>query len=104
MGGRRIRCLKMRMGRECCISREGTDQPGSTVEIYKLEESEEEDTVLVGMGFSEADRATPGELPRVLNLKKERSEHLKWTHLDQVRHCTYLTPSLHFQRTLNREG
>ena len=27
---------------------------------------------------------------RVLNLEKESSEHLKWTHLEQVQHCTGL--------------
>ena len=37
------------MGSECCISRRGPDGIGSSVEIYKLEKSEEEDTVLVGV-------------------------------------------------------
>ena len=38
------------MEQECCISRGGTD---STVEVYKLEEFEEENTVLVGVGSPE---------------------------------------------------
>ena len=38
------------MGCECCISRRGTDGPDSAVKVYQLEESEEEVTVLVGVG------------------------------------------------------
>ena len=43
MGRRGIRGLKMRVGRECSISRGG---PDCTVEVCRLEESEEEVTVL----------------------------------------------------------
>ena len=43
MGGREIRGLKVRVGRECCISRRGSD---CTVEVYKLEKSEEQITEL----------------------------------------------------------
>ena len=43
MGGRGIKDLKARVGRECCISRGGSD---CTVKVYKLEESEKEVTVL----------------------------------------------------------
>ena len=43
----------MRMGREWCISRREPDGPSSIVEIFKLEESEEEVAVLVGVRFSE---------------------------------------------------
>ena len=50
MGGKRIRGLKARVGWECCISRRGPDGPDSAVEVYQLEESEEEVTVLVGVG------------------------------------------------------
>ena len=30
------------------------------------------------------------ELSRVLNLERESGEHLRWTHLEQVQHCTDL--------------
>ena len=53
MGGRGIRALKANVGQECCISIGVADGPNCTVEVYKLEESEEEDTVLVGIGFPE---------------------------------------------------
>ena len=53
--GMGIRGLEARIGRECCIRirRGGPDGPGSTVEAYKLVESEKEDKVLVGMRSSE---------------------------------------------------
>ena len=62
MGGERIRGLKARVGCECCISRRG---PDGAVEVYQLEESEEEITVLVGVGSlkksrNAAGRAAPG--------------------------------------------
>ena len=41
-----IKGLKGRVGRDCYISRGG---PRGTVEVYKLEESKEEVTVLVGV-------------------------------------------------------
>ena len=50
MGRRRIRGLKARVGWECCISRGRPDGPSRTVEVYKLEESSEEVTVLVCVG------------------------------------------------------
>ena len=50
MGGRGIRGLKARVGCECCISTRGPDGPDCAMEVYQLEESEEEVTVLVGMG------------------------------------------------------
>ena len=31
------------------------------------------------------------EVPRVLNLEKEKSEHFKWIHLEQMQHCINLT-------------
>ena len=43
MSRRRIRSLKTRMGRDCCISR---GEPDCTVEVYMSEESEERVTVL----------------------------------------------------------
>ena len=30
------------------------------------------------------------ELPTIFNVEKERNEHFKWTHLEQVQHCTDL--------------
>ena len=77
--------------------------------VCELEESEEEDTVLVGVGYPEEAGTQQGELlqewklSRVLNLGKKCSEHLKWTHLEQVQHCTPYPSRSHFQRTLNRE-
>ena len=50
MGGKGIRGLKARMRCECCISRRGPDGPYQAVEVYQLEESKEEITVLVGVG------------------------------------------------------
>ena len=47
MGGKRIEGLKARVGCECCISRRG---PDGAVEVYQMEESEEEVTLLVGVG------------------------------------------------------
>ena len=52
--------------------------------------------MLVGVGSPEKSDTQPGgklkerKLPRDLNLEKERSEHLNWTHLDQVQHFTEL--------------
>ena len=77
MGGKRIRGLKARMGCECCISRRGPDGPDRAVETYQLEESEEEATVLVGLGSPKKAETQQGGLPRVLNLEKESSEHFK---------------------------
>ena len=53
--------------------------------VYKLEESEQEVTVLVGVRI----RGTTLGV-RILNLEKESCEHFKWTHLEQVQHCTDL--------------
>ena len=65
------------------------------MEAYKLEQAEEEVTVLVGVGSPEEAGTQHGqlqdwELPRVLNLEKKSSEHCKWTHLKKVQHCTNL--------------
>ena len=74
------------------------------MEVYKLEKSEE----ITVMSPEEAGTQQGGqlqelELPRVLILEKESSEHFRWTHLEQVQHCTDLPPRSHFQSTLNRE-
>ena len=57
MGGKRIRSLKARVGCECYISRRG---PNRAMKVYQLEESEEKDTVLVGVESpKKAGRAAP---------------------------------------------
>ena len=74
-GLKEIGGLKARVGLECCASREGEDGQSSTVEVYKLEESKEEVTVLVDVGSPEEAGTQEGgqlqecELPRVLNLE-----------------------------------
>ena len=40
--------------------------------------------------------AARGEAPRVLNLERESCEHLRWTHLEQVQHCTDLSYQVTF--------
>ena len=61
-----------------------------------MEEPEEKDTVLAGVaplekaGTQQGVQLQKWELPRVLNLEKESSEHLKRTHLKLVQHCTVL--------------
>ena len=57
--------------------------------VYKLEESEEDETVLYP-------EETGGEDPGVLNSEKESSEHFRRTHLEQVQHCTYLPRQVTF--------
>ena len=47
------------------------------------------------------DSSKSGSCQKFLDLD-EGSKHLKWTHLEQVKHCTNL-PKLHYRRTLNRE-
>ena len=39
----------MMVGRECCISSGASDRPGLTIVLYKLEEFEGENTVVIGM-------------------------------------------------------
>ena len=61
MGGKRIRGLKARVGCECCISRRGPHRPDRAVEVYQLEESKEEVTLLVGVESpKKAGREAPG--------------------------------------------
>ena len=76
MGRRRIRGLKTRVGRECSISR---GEPDCTVEVYRSE-----------------DECGRGAAPRVLNLERKSCEHLRWTHLEQVKHCTDLPRQVTF--------
>ena len=58
MGGKGIKGLKARVERECCISRGGTRMNSGA---YKLEESEEEVTELVGVGSPEKAGMQQGE-------------------------------------------
>ena len=37
-----------------------------------------------------------GEAPRALNLERESCEHLRWTHLEQMQHCTDLPRQVTF--------
>ena len=70
MGGRGIKGLKARVGRECCISR-GGNRPSSTVEEYKLEKSEK-DTVLVSVGSPEEAGTQQGGQLSFSVIKRER--------------------------------
>ena len=66
------------------------------------EESEEGVTVL-------RKETQQGEAPRVRAAKssefcqRENCEHLRWTHLEHLLHCTDLSARLHCQRTLSKE-
>ena len=40
---------------------------------------------------------------KILNLEKESGEHLKWTHLEQVQHCTYLPRQVTFPAHTEKE-
>ena len=42
------------------------------------------------------------ELPSVLNLERESCEHLRWTHLEQVQHCTDLPRQVTFPAHLEQ--
>ena len=37
-----------------------------------------------------------GAAPRVLNLERDSCDHLRWTHLEQVQHCTDLARQVTF--------
>ena len=106
VGGKRIRGLKARIECKCCISRRGPDW---AVEIYQLKKFEKEVTVLLGVespkkaGVQQGGQLQEWQLPRVLNLEKESSEHFKYTQLEHVQHCTDLLRQVTFQHTLNRE-
>ena len=72
MGSRRIRGLKARMGRKWCISRGGG--PNRTVEVYKLDESEEEVTML----SPEKTGMQQGEAPGVRAAKSSEFSKGEW--------------------------
>ena len=55
------------------------------------EESEEVVTVLRQGG-----QLQECELPRALNLERDSCEHLRWTNLEQVQHCTDLPRQVTF--------
>ena len=93
MGRRGIRSLKTRIERECSISREGLD---CTVEVCRLKESEERVTVLRVGTQQGGGHLQELQLPRALNFERESCEHLRWTHLKQVQHCTYLPRQVTF--------
>ena len=82
-----VRGLETRVGRECSISREG---PDCTVEVYMSEKSEDGVTVLWQREAA----------PRVRAAKSsefgESYDHLRWTHLEQVQHCTDLPRQVTF--------
>ena len=56
------------------------------------EESEERVTVL-----------RQGTAPRALNLDRESCDHLRWTHLEQVQHCTNLPRQVTFPAHTEQE-
>ena len=79
------------MGRECSISRggqivqwrcTGRRSPRRESQCYELGRSRGEDTGV--------------RLPRALNLESESCEHLRWTHEEQVQHCTDLPRQVTF--------
>ena len=83
MGRWGIKSLETRVGQECSISRERG--PDCTVEVY-MSESPRRESQCYGRRGQLQER----ELPRALNLERESCEHLRWTHLEQVQHCTDL--------------
>ena len=90
VGGQREKIYNGKMGDKRFGDESGG--PDSTVEIYMSKESEEGGvTVLRPRGQLQL-----LELPRVLNLDKESFEHLRWTHLEQVQHCTDLPRQVTF--------
>ena len=70
--------------------------PDCTVEVYMSEESKEGVTVFFLAG------GQLQELPRVLNLERESWEHFRWTHLEQVQHCTDLPCQVTFPEMRRR--
>ena len=66
------------------------------MDLHKLEEYEEEDTVLVGVEPTEEEetqqrgKLLEWGLPKVLNPKEEGSVQLEWTYLELVKHYTDL--------------
>ena len=75
-------------GESAALAEAGLD---CTVEVYMSEESEEGVTVLW-----KGDQLQERELPRALNLERESCEHLRWTHLKQMQHCTDLPREVTF--------
>ena len=56
MDGKRIRSLKARVRKECCIDKERLDRPDSTWVAWEMKKSKKEDTVLVGVASLEEAR------------------------------------------------
>ena len=65
------------------------------------EESEERVTVL-RVRRQQREKLQEWEVPRVLNLERESCEHLRWTNLEQVQHCTDLPRQVTFSAHTER--
>ena len=63
---------------------------GGTVEITV------EEVTVFQAGTQQRGKLQESELPRAINLERESSEHLRWTHLKQVQHCTDLPRDVTF--------
>ena len=82
MGRWGIRGLKTRVGRECSISRGRTRLYSGGIHVGGVR-GESHSVVAEG-------QLQEWEPPRALNLEWESCVHLRWTHLEQVQHCTDL--------------
>ena len=92
VGGKGIKGLKVKVSRQCCISRGRARFNSVGIEPGGVRGGSHS----VGRcGISKRSRNVAGggeqlqewELPRVLNLEKESSKHFKWTSVEQVQHC-----------------
>ena len=86
MGKWGIRGLETRVGRECSISRGG--------QIVQWRYTCRRSLKRVSQCYGRGGKLQ--ELPRALNLERESCEHLRWTHLEQVQHCTDLPRQVTF--------
>ena len=89
MGRWGIRSLETMVGRECSISRGGARFHSGGIRVGGVR----------GGGVTvlwQGGQLQEWELPRALNLDKESCEHLRWTHLEQVQHCTDLPRQVTF--------
>ena len=94
MGRQGMRGLKTRVERECSISRGGARLCSGGIHVGG---------VRGGSHSVTSGDTAGGAASRVLNLERESCEHPRWTHLEQVQHCTDLPPKSHFQHTLSKE-
>ena len=58
--------------------------------------------MLIKVGSPEEPGSLQGRQSRVINLEKEKSEHFRWTNLEQVQHCNNLLLHVTFAHTLTR--